>query len=53
LEDLSTQYDSTVRNSKNEVVQFDYGGDNLDPASMEGDDKPVGFDRVLAHVQVI
>ena len=52
LEDLSIQYDMTVRNSVGEIVQFVYGGDSLDPASMEGKDRPVDFDRILAHVQV-
>ena len=42
----------TVRNSVGDIVQFVYGGDSLDPASMEGKDKPVDFDRILAHVQV-
>jgi DNA-directed RNA polymerase III subunit RPC1 len=31
LEDLSTHYDNTVRNSKFGVVQFVYGDDGLDP----------------------
>ncbi|CAB4015852.1 DNA-directed RNA polymerase III subunit RPC1 [Paramuricea clavata] len=51
LEDLSIQYDMTVRNSVGDIVQFVYGGDSLDPASMEGKDRPVDFDRILAHVQ--
>merc|ERR1719431_1656429 len=51
LEDLCMQYDMTVRNSSGEVIQFEYGGDNLDPMMMEGKDKPVEFDRVLHHVK--
>ncbi len=35
LEDLSTQYDYTVRTSTGGVVQFIYGDDGLDPAGME------------------
>ena len=31
LEDLSCSYDYTVRNSSGGIVQFQYGGDNLDP----------------------
>lgn len=42
----------TVRTSVGDIVQFVYGGDSLDPASMEGKDRPVDFDRILAHVQV-
>ena len=45
------QYEMTVRNSAGEVIQFEYGGDNLDPMMMEGKDKPVEFDRVLHHVK--
>ena len=46
-------YDMTVRNSVGEIVQFIYGGDGLDPACMEGKDKPVDFQRVLEHIKVI
>ncbi|EFC45175.1 DNA-directed RNA polymerase subunit A [Naegleria gruberi] len=31
LEDLSVQYDGTVRNGNKTVVQFSYGGDHIDP----------------------
>merc|ERR1719339_92611 len=51
LEDLCVQYDGTVRNSSSEVIQFEYGGDNLDPLMMEGKDRPVDFGRVLDHVK--
>lgn len=51
LEDLSSQYDLTVRNSEGFIVQFKYGGDGLDPAAMEGKDKPVEFPRVLQHIK--
>ncbi|CAH6722905.1 DNA-directed RNA polymerase III subunit Rpc1p [[Candida] jaroonii] len=49
LEDLSAQYDHTVRNSSNGIVQFTYGGDGLDPFDMEGDAKPVNFVRQWDH----
>ena len=49
LEDLSAQYDDTVRNSSNGIVQFTYGGDGLDPYDMEGDAKPVNFIRQWDH----
>ncbi|GFT84690.1 DNA-directed RNA polymerase III subunit RPC1 [Nephila pilipes] len=39
LEDLCLHYDMSVRNSIGEVVQFVYGGDGLDPATMEGVNK--------------
>ena len=51
LEDLVQHYDGTVRNSNNEVIQFKYGSDGLDPMMMEGKDKPVDFHRVLEHIQ--
>ena len=53
LEDLVQHYDGTVRNSSNEVIQFEYGGDGLDPMMMEGKDKPVDFLRVLEHIKAI
>ncbi|KAL5018248.1 hypothetical protein ScPMuIL_003970 [Solemya velum] len=50
LEDLCSHYDLTVRNSMGDIVQFQYGGDGLDPVSMEGKDQPIDFDKVLRHV---
>ena len=50
LEDLVQQYDNTVRNSSNEVIQFVYGGDGLDPMMMEGKDKPVDFQVCITLV---
>lgn len=35
LEDLSMQYDRTVRNSEQTVIQFVYGDDGLNPSRME------------------
>ena len=52
LEDLCSQYDLTVRNSEGYIVQFMYGGDGLDPAAMEGKDRPVEFPRVMQHIKV-
>ena len=40
LEDLSMQYDNTVRNSEQTVVQFIYGDDGLNPSVMEAGDRP-------------
>lgn len=46
LEDLSVQYDSTVRASDGTMIQMRYGDDGLDPAEMEADDgEPVEFVR--------
>ncbi|CAJ2502597.1 Uu.00g099910.m01.CDS01 [Anthostomella pinea] len=49
LEDLSTQYDDTVRTSAGGVVQFEFGADKLDPLDMEGKAKPVNFARTFSH----
>ncbi|CAI4064204.1 hypothetical protein N7582_002611 [Saccharomyces uvarum] len=49
LEDLSCQYDNTVRTSANGIVQFTYGGDGLDPLEMEGNAQPVNFNRSWDH----
>ncbi|KAF8164924.1 hypothetical protein B0H34DRAFT_786681 [Crassisporium funariophilum] len=49
LEDLTTQYDLSVRNSTGGVVQFTYGSDGLDPACLEGDAQPMDLNRSLNH----
>ena len=52
LEDLTVQYDGSVRNSEANLVQFRYGDDGLDPVAMEGKDgKTVAFERVLLRHQ--
>lgn len=49
LEDLSTHYDKSVRNSIGGVVQFTYGDDGLDPAELEGNALPVEYHRSWSH----
>ncbi|XP_064601918.1 DNA-directed RNA polymerase III subunit RPC1-like [Liolophura sinensis] len=51
LEDLCSQYDLTVRTSTGDIVQFIYGADGLDPAAMEGKDRPVDCKRVLDGIR--
>ena len=51
LEDLSTQYDDTVRNSSGGIVQFQFGADKLDPVDMEGSAVPVNFKRTFSHAE--
>ncbi|KAK2738077.1 DNA-directed RNA polymerase iii largest [Colletotrichum kahawae] len=51
LEDLSTQYDDTVRTSGGGIVQFQFGADKLDPVDMEASAKPVNFDRTFSHAE--
>lgn len=50
FEDLRAHYDSSVRNSSGTVVQFEYGGDSLDPYCLEGDGIPVVFEHAWKHV---
>ena len=51
LEDLSTEYDDTVRTSSGSIVQFQFGADKLDPVDMEGSAVPVHFDRTWTHAE--
>ena len=51
LEDLSLKYDMTVRTSSGTVVQFVFGDDGLNPALMEGPNKPLDFKTTFIHVQ--
>ena len=57
LEDLYISYDCTVRNSTQDVVQFKYGDDGLDPTHIETvstkDDikPPLEFGRILEHIK--
>ncbi|KAJ1872373.1 DNA-directed RNA polymerase III subunit C1 (rpo31) [Coemansia sp. RSA 990] len=50
FEDLRVHYDSSVRNSAGTVVQFEYGGDSLDPYCLEGEGKPVIFEHNWKHI---
>lgn len=52
LEDLTTRYDLSVRNSAGGVIQFHYGDDGLDPACLEGDGQPIEFYRTWRHALV-
>ncbi|KAJ2125786.1 DNA-directed RNA polymerase III subunit C1 (rpo31) [Coemansia sp. RSA 720] len=51
FEDLRVHYDSSVRNSAGTIVQFEYGGDSLDPYCLEGDGKPVIFQHNWQHIR--
>ncbi|KAJ8756358.1 hypothetical protein K2173_025170 [Erythroxylum novogranatense] len=54
LEDLSIQYDNTVRNASGCIVQFVYGDDGLDPAKMEAKGGvPLNFARLFMKVKAI
>ncbi|KAJ3348238.1 hypothetical protein HDU83_001425 [Entophlyctis luteolus] len=53
LEDLTTHYDLSVRNSTGGMVQFTYGDDGLDPAKIESSLHPVEFPRNLLHAMSV
>lgn len=53
LEDLSTYYDDTVRDSSGNVVQLIYGDDGMDPAQMEGKSgTPLNLARLFSKIKV-
>lgn len=41
LEDLKVDYDMTVRNSKQKIIQFSYGDDGFDPTRVENQVMPL------------
>jgi len=41
LEDLMVNYDMTVRNNKNKIIQFSYGEDSVDTVKVENQDLPI------------
>ncbi|OWM68854.1 hypothetical protein CDL15_Pgr025041 [Punica granatum] len=52
LEDLSIQYDNTVRNASGSIVQFRYGDDGMDPAQMEGKSGfPLNLNRLFMKIK--
>ena len=50
LEDLSLQYDTTVRNEA--TVVHRYGDDGLNPQEMENGGRPVDFDRLYTNTSM-
>ncbi|KAK4741842.1 hypothetical protein SAY87_025430 [Trapa incisa] len=54
LEDLSIQYDNTVRNAGGSIIQFCYGDDGMDPAQMEGKSGfPLNLNRMFMKMKAI
>ena len=46
LEDLQVEYDTSVRNSEGNMIQFKFGDDGLDPVFMEDKlGRPLNLDR--------
>ena len=55
LEDLKVEYDMTVRNNKNKVIQFSYGEDGFDPVKVENQALPLvrmSLEDIYAHYQM-
>ena len=54
-EDLKVAYDMTVRNNKNKIIQYKYGGDNIETTKIESqvlDLAQMTIEEVYAHFQV-
>ncbi|OQV22502.1 DNA-directed RNA polymerase III subunit RPC1 [Hypsibius exemplaris] len=49
LEDVVVQYDKTVRNSINEIIQFRFGEDGLDPACIEDEECCMDLEHRLSQ----
>ena len=55
LEDLKVEYDMTVRNNKNKIIQFSYGDDGFDPVKVEFQSIPLTtmtLEEIYAHFQM-
>lgn len=54
LEDLSCQYDNTIRGCNQQLVSFAFGGDGIDPWLVESaeDNKLFDLQRLFEDVQV-
>jgi DNA-directed RNA polymerase II subunit RPB1 len=55
MEDLKIEYDMTVRNNKNKIIQFAYGDDGFDTVKVEFQSIPIvkmKFEEIYAHFQV-
>ena len=52
MEDLKVEYDMTVRNGKQRIVQFSYGDDGIDTIKVENQSLPLvamSLDEIYAH----
>ena len=55
LEDLSVNYDMTIRTSKNKIVQYSYGDDNFDTIKVENQELPLvnmSIQDIYAHYNI-
>ncbi len=56
LEDLKVEYDMTVRNNKQYIVQFSYGDDNIDTTKVENQFLPLiemSIEDIYAHYDLL
>ncbi len=55
LEDLKVEYDMTVRNNKNKIIQYSYGDDGFDPVKVESQILPLvqmTLEEIYTHYQM-
>ena len=55
LEDLKVEYDMTVRNNQNKIIQFSYGDDGFDPVKVETQYLPLAqmsLEDIYTHYQM-
>eukprot|EP01126_Amoeba_proteus_P030001 TRINITY_DN2968_c0_g1_i9.p1 TRINITY_DN2968_c0_g1~~TRINITY_DN2968_c0_g1_i9.p1 ORF type:complete len:908 (+),score=199.39 TRINITY_DN2968_c0_g1_i9:1954-4677(+) len=50
LEDLSVEYDGSVRTSSGWIAQFTYGDDGIEPTYVEDDKAPVNPTRLIVNI---
>ena len=55
MEDIKVEYDMTVRNNMNKIIQFEYGDDGIETTRVEGQPIPLvkmSIEEVYAHYQI-
>jgi DNA-directed RNA polymerase II subunit RPB1 len=55
MEDLKVEYDMTVRNNQNKIIQFQYGDDGTETTKVEAQTLPIckmTVEEIYAHYQV-
>ena len=55
MEDLKVEYDMTVRNGRNKIIQFKYGDDGTETTKVEAQTLPIckmTIEEIYAHFQV-
>ena len=55
MEDFKIEYDMTVRNHQNKIVQFSYGGDSFDTVRVENQNLPLvdmSLEDIYGHFEM-